>query len=1139
MADINFSVAVTGLAGVQGGIASLSQTFNGVSNSAQSLGTRMRDIGNSISDFGRSAQSIGRSLLPITGVIGGVGLAAVKLSSDFEQARIAFSTMLGSAREGDRFLRQLADFAKRTPFQFTELQEAAKRMMALGFESKQVIPTLRIIGDAVAGLGSGSEGINRITLALGQMQAKGKVTAEEMRQLAEAGIPAWEILANKIGVSIPEAMEMARKGMISASVAIPAILEGMNERFGGLMQKQAQTIGGIWSNLVDSIKLNLVSLGNDIVRIFDLKGVLVGITQFADRVTSEWARLDDSTKKIVLVMAGLAAAIPPVLIGLGALSVAVGAAVTGFGILMGVLSPLTLAVAGLAAAWVAFGTPLRDINSVISATSAELTFFGGVIQSTIGGIVAVTSVISQWASSLGGTLLQALSGAGQAILQFFGNLPQMAVNGLNALTAFVLGVFQNLGGRISESMSGWGESIRSALGKIGNVFAQVFGGILTLVSTFINRIREWMVGRLTSIMDSVKGTLTKVRGYFQELYNDVVGSSIIPDMVRAIGRWMNQELGIVMDEGTRKATEKARENFERFFGQMRSSFEVFSDHVGSTLQFSQRTIAERLGEIVVEGGKFKDAFTGIWQEIKKSFVASIADMAMEWSKRKLFDVMTRDLTQQSQAMSASMSQAGQSMASSLGAGFIAKLGAIGLAAFIVHELASTAKRPELVHIGAGIGAVVGFAFGGPFGAAIGATIGGALGRVTPRILDWARQGGGVAGAALGFAMGGPFGAAVGAMLGRNMSSIMDWARRAASGIADAFRRAAPIIAAALAPAVAGAVALFRRMGIDVGAIMDRIRGIISTVANAIRTIFGGAFNAIASAARTFGAVLSSIFNAIRAVVQAVANAIRTIFGGMFASVTGLARSFGATFGGILRGVQSVATSIINGIRSAFAAAFNAITAAARSFGSAFTSVLRGVQSAALAIMNAIRSGFIAAFNAITSAARAFVGAFRSALQGLVSVAQSVAGGILSAFRGAFSSIASAASSMVSSVGGALSGLLGRARDVAGQVSGLIGDAVSGITSGEGTIGNIADGVRDFFGFAQGGIVTAPTLGLIGEAGEPEAVIPLSRAKEFGFGSGGKDVHLHFHGPVIFDELTFQQFVRRVKDEMRRDNMRFA
>tara|TARA_R110000744_G_scaffold11514_1_gene34867 strand:+ start:9093 stop:11807 length:2715 start_codon:yes stop_codon:yes gene_type:complete len=45
------------------------------------------------------------------------------------------------------------------------------------------------------------------------------------------------------------------------------------------------------------------------------------------------------------------------------------------------------------------------------------------------------------------------------------------------------------------------------------------------------------------------------------------------------------------------------------------------------------------------------------------------------------------------------------------------------------------------------------------------------------------------------------------------------------------------------------------------------------------------------------------------------------------------------------------------------------------------------------------------------------------------------------------------------------------------------------------------------GLARGGIVTSPTRALIGEGGEPEAVIPLSKAKSMGFGGNEKVIQL--------------------------------
>jgi hypothetical protein len=51
---------------------------------------------------------------------------------------------------------------------------------------------------------------------------------------------------------------------------------------------------------------------------------------------------------------------------------------------------------------------------------------------------------------------------------------------------------------------------------------------------------------------------------------------------------------------------------------------------------------------------------------------------------------------------------------------------------------------------------------------------------------------------------------------------------------------------------------------------------------------------------------------------------------------------------------------------------------------------------------------------------------------------------------------------------------------------------------------------DFVPMAKGGIVNKPTLAMIGEGGESEAVIPLSRMKDFGMG-GGTTVNIHVNG----------------------------
>jgi len=124
--------------------------------------------------------------------------------------------------------------------------------MAMGFAAKDVVPTLTAIGDAVAGLGGSAETVDRVTTALGQMQAKGKTSAEEMMQLTEAGIPAWKYLAEAIGTDIPTAMKQVERGAISAQTTIAAVTKGMETDFGGMMDKQSRTWAGLWSTIKDT-----------------------------------------------------------------------------------------------------------------------------------------------------------------------------------------------------------------------------------------------------------------------------------------------------------------------------------------------------------------------------------------------------------------------------------------------------------------------------------------------------------------------------------------------------------------------------------------------------------------------------------------------------------------------------------------------------------------------------------------------------------------------------------------------------------------------------------------------------------------------------------------------------------------------
>jgi hypothetical protein len=122
------------------------------------------------------------------------------------------------------------------------------------------------------------------------------------------------------------------------------------------------------------------------------------------------------------------------------------------------------------------------------------------------------------------------------------------------------------------------------------------------------------------------------------------------------------------------------------------------------------------------------------------------------------------------------------------------------------------------------------------------------------------------------------------------------------------------------------------------------------------------------------------------------------------------------------------------------------------------------------------------------------------------------------------------------------------------VAGIYKAIFNGIASGwNNTIGKLSFSIPDIPGLpgrgtkievpkipmlAQGGIVTSPTLALIGEGKGPEAVIPLDRMGEFGMGGGGINVTVNA-GLMSSPDQVGQQIIEAIQKAQRRSGVVFA
>lgn len=331
MADILASMAVRIGADINEfdrAVAAVKKELNGLVK----LGERMQGVGQSL--------SLGLSAPLLAG-----GVAAVKMAGDMEKAQASFATMLGSAESAKKTLGELKQFAADTPFEFPELQAAAKKLLAFNTPAAELKGTLRQLGDVAAGIDAP---IGEIAELFGKARVQGRLFQEDINQLTGRGIPIIQELAKQFGVTDGEVKKLVESGKVNFGNLQQAFadLTGEGGKFAGLMAAQSQTLPGLFSSLSDNVGQALAGIGADIAQSLNLKEVIADVSAFVRDVADRFAGLSPEVKKVIVVGAALVAALGPVLFALGGLLTVLPAVGGAFAVLAG---PVGLTAAAVAA----------------------------------------------------------------------------------------------------------------------------------------------------------------------------------------------------------------------------------------------------------------------------------------------------------------------------------------------------------------------------------------------------------------------------------------------------------------------------------------------------------------------------------------------------------------------------------------------------------------------------------------------------------------------------------------------------------------------------------------------------------------------------------------------------------------------
>ena len=641
-------------------LRSLEEQANQSATALQKIGAtgeKLQTVGNKIS-------SVGQKLLPVTGVVTGLGTAAVKTAADFDSAMSRVAAVSGATGSDFDSLRDKArEMGAKTKFSATEAADAMNYMAMAGWKTEDMLSgiegvmylaaasgedlatTSDIVTDALTafGLTAADSGHFADVLAAASSNANTNVsmmgetfkycapvagalgfsvedTAEAIGLMGNAGIKASQagtsmrsIMTNLTGdvklsgaaigdvtiattnadgsmrslSAILADCRVAFAGMTEAEKANNAeALVGKNAMSGFLALMNAapediEKVSGAVNNCKDAAK-NMADTMQDNLegQLTILKSQLQEMAiSFGDllmpavrSIVSELQgmvnvlnAMPDGVKRVIMIVALLAAALGPVLIIIGKTLSAIGTIMTWAPKLAGAISAVKGAFAALSATMMA--NPIAIVIAAIAAlvatfiylwnTNEEFRQFWIRLWNEIKEVaVQVWTAVSQFLVSAWNGIRNTAVAVWNGIRDFFSGLwagiktlfttvvtaiSTFLVGAWNGIRATVMAVWNAISAFLGSVWNGIKSVITNVVNGIRTFLQSAWNGIKTTITTVMNAIRTVISTVWNGIRTIISTVLNGIRGTVNSVWNGIRNtiSSVVNGIKNAVSSAFN------------------------------------------------------------------------------------------------------------------------------------------------------------------------------------------------------------------------------------------------------------------------------------------------------------------------------------------------------------------------------------------------------------------------------------------------------------------------------------------------------------------------------------------------------------------------------------------------------------------------
>ena len=613
----------------------------------------IQKAGASIAKSAKQAEDASKGFaLGLAGVATGVialGKASLDAAANYEQNKVAFTTMLGSAEKAQTLLKDLTTFAANTPFELKGLQEQSKKLLAFQVSQEQIIPTLQNLGDIAAGVGT--EKLPLLVEAYGKVSANMKLTGETLDSFVSAGVPLIDALSERFGVSAAAVRDMVSKGKVSFE-DFKGAMGSMTESGGlfyGMMIEQSKTFSGVWSNVTDAIGQLLTEQGAGLLEW--AKKAALALLDFIQNVLPKWidktkeiiSWLDKHRSAVVVIAGAIAGALTPTVLAFTGSIIASTIA----------LAPYILIGTALAGLVVILSGRFKEVNKWISEHSTLVSVLGGVLAGLAAMVLAsvIPSIIA-FASTIMATVVPALISMAVAAAPWL--LAGAIIGGIVAGIIWVVkhwealkkaagAVFSAIGGVISA----FGSDVWNAMKAIANYMTAPFKALWQAIKGDFDGAMETLKGSIQGVLNinfdgtraAAASAAAGMSDAFSTLKNDLKMDGILASL-----RELGQETPTVLKPASdaakdlteetkdlKPAADGAKDGFEKAAKSISKAFKDTSEDLEKINKEYNDKAAEQLEAF---NGRIKD-ITEQSQKIQEDYKRTVSEKEQEFQDEQV------------------------------------------------------------------------------------------------------------------------------------------------------------------------------------------------------------------------------------------------------------------------------------------------------------------------------------------------------------------------------------------------------------------------------------------------------------------------------------------------------------------------